>query len=113
MTSPSTCGTYVTCVTYVTYVTGQRDVSLDLRPYLDPAAPMAQREAPLEHVVGMFGALRLRRLLVVDHHHQLVGIIGKKDLAPHVLRQRAPARRPAQKVSHELAEPASSCAARC
>eukprot|EP00966_Prymnesium_polylepis_P111082 2569510-Prymnesium_polylepis.1 len=58
----------------------------------------------------MGAALRLRRLLVVDHRHQLIGIIGRKDLAPHVLHQRSLPRAPARDHGRacEVAEPAAA-----
>lgn len=54
---------------------------INLEPYMNPAAYCVTDNALFPRIFKLFRALGLRHLVVVDKHHQVVGMVTRKDLA--------------------------------
>ncbi|XP_061182131.1 H(+)/Cl(-) exchange transporter 7-like [Saccostrea echinata] len=54
---------------------------MNLEPYMNPAAYCVTDNSLYPRVFKLFRALGLRHLVVVDKHHQVVGMVTRKDLA--------------------------------
>eukprot|EP00300_Choanocystis_sp_HF-7_P013890 c18490_g2_i1.p1 GENE.c18490_g2_i1~~c18490_g2_i1.p1 ORF type:complete len:784 (+),score=177.69 c18490_g2_i1:30-2381(+) len=65
-----------------------RSMVLDLEPVMNAGPHMVTPDCPLSRAYMLFCAMGLRHLVVVDHDHQVVGIITRKDLlrVEHVVR---------------------------
>lgn len=61
------------------------DLYLDLGPYANPTYHVVQEDTSLAKVYTLFRTLGLRHVAVVPRSSQIVGIISRKDLLPHVL----------------------------
>lgn len=58
----------------------EREMKLDLAPYLNCAPYVAQKESSFPRVFRLFRALGLRHLVVVNDEYVVVGIVTRKDL---------------------------------
>ena len=66
--------------------TRERDLLLDLRPYLNKAPITVQETASVERAYQVFRSLGLRFLAVVNIRNQVVGTITRSDVSPHGLK---------------------------
>lgn len=58
----------------------EREMHLDLEPYLNCAPYIAQKDSSFPRVFRLFRALGLRHLVVVNDEYAVVGIVTRKDL---------------------------------
>ncbi len=58
----------------------ERDMYLDLRPYMDCSPVTVHCQAPLERAHKLFLCMGLRHLLVVDDAYNVVGILSRREL---------------------------------
>lgn len=58
----------------------ERDMHLNLEPYLNSAPYVAHKDASFPRIFRLFRALGLRHLVVVDDEYNVFGIVTRKDL---------------------------------
>ena len=58
----------------------ERDMYVDLRPYLNSTPTTIHVHAPIDFALHMFKALALRHLIVINDCHDVVGILTRHDL---------------------------------
>ncbi|XP_062570699.1 H(+)/Cl(-) exchange transporter 7-like isoform X2 [Saccostrea cucullata] len=61
---------------------------INLEPYMNPAAYCITDNSLYPRIFKLFRALGLRHLVVVDKHHQVVGMVTRKDLARYKVTQK-------------------------
>ncbi|XP_046582844.1 H(+)/Cl(-) exchange transporter 7-like isoform X1 [Haliotis rubra] len=59
----------------------EREMTIDLRPFMNPAPYTVIDCASLPRIFKLFRALGLRHVIVVNKEHQVIGMVTRKDLA--------------------------------
>ncbi|KAL5017921.1 hypothetical protein ScPMuIL_003643 [Solemya velum] len=67
----------------------ERDCTVDLRPFMNPAAYTVSDCASFSRVFRLFRALGLRHLIVVNKEHKVIGVVTRKDLSRYRISQHA------------------------
>ncbi|RLO13055.1 hypothetical protein DYB28_004410, partial [Aphanomyces astaci] len=64
----------------------ERDLWMDLTPYMNPTPHTIQDQTPVPRAFRLFRSLGLRHLVVLNRHNQVKGIVSRKDLTPEHLK---------------------------
>lgn len=67
-------------VTSMTLSDAEREMYMDLRPYMDASPTTAHVNTPLPRAFKLFRSLGMRHMLVVNNCHDVVGIVTRHDL---------------------------------
>ncbi|KAH9125926.1 hypothetical protein AeMF1_003539 [Aphanomyces euteiches] len=64
----------------------ERDLWMDLTPYMNPTPHTVQDQTPVPRAFRLFRSLGLRHLVVLNRTNEVQGIISRKDLTPEHLK---------------------------
>ncbi|SPQ92932.1 Chloride channel protein [Plasmodiophora brassicae] len=71
----------------VTISDSERDLEMDLRPYMDPAPYVCQQISPVSTVFRLYRTMGLRHIPVVTPTNHVAGMITRKDLTHIIFRR--------------------------
>ncbi|GLE00184.1 hypothetical protein PINS_up008911 [Pythium insidiosum] len=64
----------------------ERDLWMDLTPYLNPTPHVVQDQTPVPRAFRLFRSLGLRHLVVLNRRNEVRGVVTRKDLTPSHLK---------------------------